>query len=56
MPNSLLQQPCEAVEAGDTVRSLAKGYVSNTSCVGQYQLLIKKQKEYKERVEALYGS
>lgn len=55
MPDSLLVDPCEAIEAGETVRSLAKGYVTNTSCVGQYMLLLDKQREYKTNIEKLYG-
>lgn len=55
MPDSLLVEPCEAIEAGDTVRSLAKGYVTNTSCVGQYMLLLEKQREYKTEIEAVYN-
>lgn len=53
-PDSLLVDPCEAVSAGDTVRSLAKGYVANTNCVGQYKNLLSKQREYKEKVQNLY--
>lgn len=56
MPDSLLQHPCKASPAGDTVRSLAKGYVKNTYCLGQYQILVEKQNKFKDEVEALYGS
>ena len=55
MPDSLLVDPCEAVEAGETVRSLAKGYVTNTSCVGKYMLLLEKQRKYKTEIEAVYN-
>ena len=54
MPDSLLVDPCEAIEAGETVRSLAKSYVTNTSCVGQYILLLDKQRKYKTEIEGLY--
>lgn len=54
MPDSLLQSPCEAVPPGETVRELAKGYVANVSCLGQWELLLKKQKKYKESVTELY--
>lgn len=54
-PDSLLVDPCEAVEAGETVRSLARGYVSNTNCVRQYKKLLIKQREHKQKTEALYN-
>ena len=54
-PDSLLIDPCEATAAGDTVRTLAKGYVANTNCIGQYKSLLKKQREHKSKVEALYN-
>lgn len=56
MPQSLLISPCDGVEAGDTVRSLAKGYVANTSCLAQHKVLLQKQTEYKKSMEKLYGS
>ena len=55
IPSSLLVDPCEPVSAGDTVRSLAKAYVKNTSCVGEYIILLRKQREYTERVGELYN-
>lgn len=55
MPDSLLNDPCEVIEAGETLRSLAKGYVTNTSCVGKYMLLLDKQRKYKIDIEKLYG-
>ena len=53
-PNSLLTHPCEAVGAGDTVRTLARGYVKNTSCVGEYKLLLDKIIKHKLQVKGLY--
>ena len=47
LPDSLLQDPCGAISAGETVRSLARGYVKNTGCVFDYQLLLKKQRQWK---------
>lgn len=55
LPSSLLIDPCEPVSAGDTVGSLAKAYVKNTSCVGEYIILLRKQREYTERVGELYN-
>lgn len=46
--------PCEAVSAGYTVRSLASGYISNTTCVREYRLLLSKQRKYKEEVSKVY--
>ena len=54
-PSSLLVDPCEPVSAGDTVGSLAKAYVKNTSCVGEYIILLRKQREYTERAGELYN-
>lgn len=53
-PESLLVDPCEPKGAGYTVRSLASGYVSNTSCLGQYRLLLIKQRKYNEEMVELY--
>lgn len=54
-PDSLLVDPCEAIGAGDTVRSLAKGYISNTSCIGEYKLLLNKQRKHKVEMETIYN-
>lgn len=57
-PDYLLVHPCEVMSARDdatkvmTIKSLSKGYVGNTLCVGQYRLLIENQKSYLERVRA----
>ncbi|MCY1416334.1 hypothetical protein D9M71_318390 [compost metagenome] len=56
LPNSLLQDPCKPVEAGESVRSLAKGYVKNTSCIFDYQLLLEKQRSWTEQQKALYNA
>lgn len=53
-PDSLLVDPCKVIPAGDTVRSLAKGYVHNTNCVFQYKMLLDKQREHKARSTELY--
>lgn len=55
IPDGLLVDPCEAVGAGDSVRTLAKGYVSNTSCLGQYKLLLEKQRKHKKEQQELYN-
>src|SRR3990167_167305 len=53
-PDSLLVDPCGLATAGDTVRSLASGYIYNTSCLSQYKLLLEKQREHKRKVVELY--
>lgn len=53
-PESFLIDPCEPIGAGDTVRSLARGYVANTSCLGQYKLLLEKQRRHKQEMMELY--
>tara|TARA_Y100000114_G_C11764120_1_gene332367 strand:- start:47397 stop:47570 length:174 start_codon:yes stop_codon:yes gene_type:complete len=54
MPDALLVDPCEISPAGDTVRSLAEGYIKNTSCVKQYRLLLDKQRQYKTKIIEVY--
>lgn len=54
MPNSLMVDPCGVTSAGDTVRSLARGYIKNTGCVFDYQLLLKKQREWKSKQEGIF--
>lgn len=51
-----MTDPCEASGAGDTVASLAKGYILNTDCIGSYKLLLKKQREYKQRNEDIQNA
>ena len=53
-PDSLLVHPCEATGAGDTVRSLARGYVKNTTCIGEYKLLLDKIIKHKSQVGKIY--
>ena len=53
-PDSLLIAPCMAYGAGTTVSSLAKGYVKNTSCIAQWQLLLDKQIKHKKEMRLLY--
>jgi hypothetical protein len=55
-PDSLLVEPCNVIGAGDTVRSLARGYVVSVSCVREYQLLLEKQRRHKESMELIYGN
>lgn len=53
MPDSLLIDPCDSVEAGETVGTLAKAYITNTVCIKEYKLLLEKQRRYKHEVEVL---
>lgn len=55
-PESLLVDPCNVIGAGDTVRSLAKGYIVSVSCVREYQLLLEKQRRHKKEMELIYGN
>ena len=55
MPDNLLVSPCNGLPAGDSVRSLARGYVGNTTCLKQHILLLEKQQKYKTEMERLYG-
>lgn len=53
-PDNFMQDPCGAIKAGDTVRSLAKGYVVNTGCVFDYKLLLEKQRKWKAEQQELF--
>lgn len=55
-PDSLLVDPCNVVGVGDTVRSLARGYVVSVSCVREYQLLLEKQRRHKAEVSKVYDN
>lgn len=55
IPESLLVDPV-SLKVLVLVRSLASGYVSNTSCIGQYRLLLIKQRKYREGVLKVYGN
>jgi len=55
-PDSLLIDPCVAKEAGWSVRSLAKGYVENTSCIAKYKSLLERQREHKKKIAELYNA
>lgn len=46
IPSEILVVDCQAIRAGDTVRSLAKGYVNNTKCLQAHQKLIEGLKIY----------
>lgn len=54
-PDNLLVHPCEVIPAGQTVESLSKGYIHNTQCVHLYKHLVEEQKQYKKKVEDIYG-
>lgn len=54
LPDNLMQDPCGAVKAGDTVRSLARGYVKNTGCIFDYRLLLEKQREWRAKQEGIF--
>lgn len=54
MPDNLLQSPCGAIKSGDTLRSLAKGYVKNTGCIFDYELLLEKQNKWQTQQKELF--
>ena len=54
-PDNLLIHPCDVIPAGGTVTTLSKGYIHNTQCVHLYKGLVEEQKEYKKKVEEIYG-
>ena len=46
--------PCSVTDAGETVRSLAVAYVADNSCIQQYQLLLKSQRDWKAKNLLVY--
>ena len=52
-PEHLLVHPCEVVGVGNTVESLAKGYIINTTCVGQYKSTLNGIKDYNKTIKDL---
>lgn len=50
VPERLLKAPCEPVGAGETLESLAKGYIKNTSCVGQYENSFESIRKYNNSI------
>ncbi len=51
--DSLLLSPCQAKEAGETVRTLAKGYVHNTKCIEKYEVTLQAIRDWKVKQESL---
>lgn len=49
LPEHLLVQPCDAVGAGKTVTSLAKGYTKNTICIGEFKNTLSGIKSYNDK-------
>jgi len=52
----MLEVGCKSVPAGDTVRSLAKAYVVNTTCVRQHEITLEGIKEYYKQQKQLHKS
>lgn len=46
IPEPLLHHPCEPVAAGNSLNSLAKGYVANTFCIGEYKAVVTGLEKY----------
>ena len=54
-PDNLMVSPCDAVSAGTSVESLARGYMVNTRCVRTHQKLLEEQRKYKKQVQEVYA-
>lgn len=50
VPERLLKAPCEPVGVGETLEGLAKGYIKNTSCVGQYENVLESIRKYNNAI------
>jgi hypothetical protein len=53
IPEHLLTDPCDAVGAGLTVSSLSRGYVQNTTCIGQFKNTMGGVREYNNTIKDL---
>jgi hypothetical protein len=49
-PETLLISPCDPVGPGSTVRTLARGYVKNTSCVGEHKEVLDGIRAYNRKI------
>lgn len=47
--------PCQAKDAGETIRQLATGYVENTSCIFKYEASFNAIRDWKKAKEKLYN-
>ena len=54
IPDNLVVDPCSAVEAGATVRSLSAGYIENTSCIYKYETVLKSIRDWKTQTQLIY--
>lgn len=55
-PSNLLVDPCQAVEAGETVSTLAQGYVTNTGCIHKYQKRMQTLREWSQEQSVIYNN
>ena len=53
IPDSLFYYPCDPVAPGKTKSSLARAYVKNTTCIGEYKITIDGIKEYNDKLKQL---
>ena len=53
-PDNLLVSPCDSTEAGTTVRSLAKGYIENKSCINMHKQTLESLTKWKNEQEAIF--
>jgi len=51
---NLLSDPCKPVEAGEVLSTLAQGYVSNTGCIGEFSIRLKKLSEWDAEQRLIY--
>lgn len=50
-PNTLVYHPCEPVGVGVGLVGLERGYVKNTTCVGEYKSVIDGILQYNNSIE-----
>lgn len=55
IPKTLLNEPCKASGAGETLSSLAQAYVNNNGCIAEYQVRLKKLYEWNQEQIRIYS-
>lgn len=56
IPKTLLNEPCKASEAGETLSSLAQAYINNNGCIGEYAVRLKKLNEWNNEQLRIYSN
>lgn len=47
--------PCDKTKAGESVDSIAKAHIENTTCIKQHKQLLQSQKDWKAKQQQIYN-